>query len=260
MHPAMRTFAALAVLCIALESHAASPLLSMPAKQLLVVESSHWNAARGLLRRFERLRAEGPFRPVGKPLPVWLGRSGLASAEPPSCAKESACEKAAPAPMRKREGDGRSPAGIFALGELYGYSLRPPSGVRLPYHQSHSRLRCVDDPESPHYGQIVSAPPSGSEPWRSAEQLLLPTDHYKYLLIIHYNTKRTRPGAGSCIFLHVAPPPGEPTSGCTALAENDLLTVLRWLDPAKHPLLVQMPHEWLAEQAEGLDLPPTLFR
>lgn len=46
-------------------------------------------------------------------------------------------------------------------------------------------------------------------------------------------------GAGSCIFLHVWKP-GQPTAGCTAMAQPDLEALLLWLDPARQPLLVQL--------------------
>jgi hypothetical protein len=33
----------------------------------------------------------------------------------------------------------------------------------------------------------------------------------------------------------------KPTAGCTALSRGDLLELLRWLEPSKQPLLVQLP-------------------
>ena len=45
-----------------------------------------------------------------------------------------------------------------------------------------------------------------------------------------------RPGRGSGIFLHVSR--GNPTIGCVSLPEGRLLTILRWLRPAKEPLIV----------------------
>ena len=65
--------------------------------------------------------------------------------------------------------------------------------------------------------------PKAPVTWRSAEYLRMATEHYRYLVVIHYNDLRPRKGAGSCIFLHVAPPPGGGTAGCTALAAEDLL-------------------------------------
>ena len=54
------------------------------------------------------------------------------------------------------------------------------------------------------------------------------------------------PGHGSCIFLHISPTPGTGTAGCTAMAAPALDEVMRWLDPARQPALVQMPAAALA--------------
>jgi hypothetical protein len=226
------------------------------AQQLVVVSSAGWDAPRGVLRRFERPAPEKPFRAVGSPLEVALGRAGLAwrsdaGAPPPLF----------PGPI-KREGDGRSPAGLLGFGAMWGYDKAPPAGLKLPYKQADPRMRCVDDAQSPHYGRILAAPP-GPAPWRSAELLRMPTDHYKYLLIIDYNMQKPLPGAGSCIFLHVAPLPQgtqAPTAGCTALIESELITVLRWLDPQRQPLLLQLPQDVLIATAPAWGLAPGLFQ
>lgn len=168
---------------------------------------------------------------------------------------------------RKREGDGRSPAGVFPLGELWGYATAPPPGVRWPYHAIGERDRCVDDPDSPDYNQLRQAPLAAAEPWRSAEHLRLATDHYKLLVTVDYNRllagpgadQRPRKGAGSCIFLHIAPPPGSGTAGCTALSEADLRQILAWLEPRKQPLLILLPASARAAARARWQLPSELF-
>lgn len=228
------------------------------AQQLLVVYSAGFDAPRGQLRRFERPAPGAAFRPVGEPLDVALGRAGLAwrsdvGAPPPL----------SPGPQ-KREGDGRSPAGLLALGAMWGYAKDPPSGVRISYTQADERMRCVDDVKSSHYGRIVAAPPGNAPPpWSSAELLRMPTDHYKYLVVIDYNMKQPSPGAGSCIFLHVAPSPlgtEGPTAGCTALVESQLISLLRWIDPARTPLLLQLPKDVLKTAAKSFDLDAALSK
>ena len=219
------------------------------AGQVLLVTTSGWDAVQGSLQRFER--AGGTLVKVGAPLPVWLGTKGLAwrsddGAPPPPAA----------GPV-KREGDQRSPAGVLTFGGMWGYAAQPPEGVKLPYRPSTDCDRCVDDPDHADYGRIVST--GGAAPtWRSAERLRLETDHYRWLVVIHYNDLRPVKGAGSCIFLHVAPAPGGGTAGCTALAPDDLLTLLRWLDPARNPLLVQVPDAALASAAAAWHLPSAL--
>jgi D-alanyl-D-alanine dipeptidase len=219
--------------------------------QILLVTSSSWDSPRGDLQRFER--RNGTFAPVGTPLPVWLGQGGLGWRT-----DDGAPVPPASGPM-KREGDGRSPAGILTFGGMWGYGPRAPEGVRFPYRSSTECDRCVDDPDSAEYGQIVHmSAPDAPVAWHSAEFLRLPTEHYRYLVVIHYNDLRPRKGAGSCIFLHVAPPPGRGTAGCTALAADDLLTLLRWMDPAQNPLLVQLPEPLLDDTRAAWKLPPEL--
>jgi D-alanyl-D-alanine dipeptidase len=224
------------------------------ALQVVLITSASWEAPRGTAQRFARSTPTARFHPVGSPLPVWLGRSGLgwrsdAQAAPPP----------GPPGPRKREGDGRSPAGVLTLGTLWGYAEQAPAGVRLSYKTAGALDRCVDDVSSPDYNRLTKEPPDRPPPWHSAESLRLPTDHYKHLVVLHYNTEAPRPGAGSCIFLHVAPPPGAPTAGCTALVEADLLTLLRWLDPAQEPVLLQLPAPLLAATAHAWHLPSELL-
>ena len=226
------------------------------ALQVLVVITPGWDAPRGTAQRFARRSPATPFFPVGRPLPAWLGRSGLAWR---GDAQAAAPPPGSPAGPRKQEGDGRSPAGILELGALWGYARQAPAGVRLPYQTAGERDRCVDDPSSPYYNQLTQEPVDRPPPWRSAESLRLPTDHYKHLVVMGYNTRSPRPGAGSCIFLHVAPLPGGPTAGCTALGEADLLTVLRWLDPARHPVILQLPAPAVAATQAAWHLPGELF-
>lgn len=219
--------------------------------QILLVVSPSWDSPIGTLRRFERTRDAGGagglgpqrFRPVGAPIPVSLGRAGLAWRS----------DEGAPAPPlpgpRKREGDGRAPAGALALGDAWGYAAAAPPGTRLAYHAMTAEDRCVDDPAAPAYNQLLKAPPQpgdGGPPWASAEVLRRGDDLYRYLIVVRYNMDRPRPGAGSCIFIHLHSAPGAPTAGCTAMAEEDLRLLLRWLDPARRPLLVQLPAPALA--------------
>lgn len=205
------------------------------AGQVLLVTTADWNANAGTLQRFER-GAGGTLAKVGPPLAVWLGKKGMAWRSD---------EGAPPPPVDgpvKREGDGRSPAGILSFGDMWGYAEQAPAGVRLAYRRATDCDRCVDDADHADYNRILRLP-SAQAPvtWRSAEQLLLDTEHYRHMVVIHYNDERPRRGAGSCIFLHVAVPPGLYTAGCTALTAGDLLDLLRWLDPARQPLLVQVP-------------------
>jgi D-alanyl-D-alanine dipeptidase len=221
------------------------------AGQVILVTTPGWNSPQGQLQRFER-RA-GAFVPVGTPLSVWIGGKGMAWRSD---------EGAPPPPVQgpvKREGDGRSPAGILTFGNMWGYAPKAPEGVRLPYTTATGCDRCVDDLEHADYARIIHLnSPDAPRTWRSAEHLRMDTDHYRYMVVIHYNDLKPLKGAGSCIFFHVSPPPGGGTAGCTALPTEDLLTVLRWMDPAQHPVLVQVPEPILDIARAAWSLPAEL--
>jgi L,D-peptidoglycan transpeptidase YkuD (ErfK/YbiS/YcfS/YnhG family) len=137
--------------------------------------------------------------------------------------------------VRKQEGDKRAPAGLFSLGTAFGRIASPPPGVTFPYRQATSDDYFVDAPESPLYNTWVHLP-KGEKMETSAEQLLM----YKWGLVVNHNTSPPQKGAGSAIFLHVWKDKNSPTVGCTALAEEDLLTIFRWLDEQENPLLLQV--------------------
>lgn len=232
-----------------------APLLSLGptpplvhSEQLVVVLTDDWDAPRGML--YPLSRQGGRWVLWGKPRPAWVGRSGLGWRSDPGSPKPPA-----PGPL-KQEGDGRAPAGLLTFDELWGYADKAPDHVALPYHKAGPLDRCVDDVKSPDYNRLVKERPDST--WQSAESLRMPTDHYKYLVVLGYNRSQPRPGAGSCIFFHVAPPPEQPTAGCTALPEASLLEILRWLAPAKHPRLLQLPRAVLPQVIRAWQLPPEL--
>jgi L,D-peptidoglycan transpeptidase YkuD (ErfK/YbiS/YcfS/YnhG family) len=58
---------------------------------------------------------------------------------------------------------------------------------------------------------------------------------YNYGAVIAYNSANT-PQLGSAIFLHVFT--GGATAGCVSLPSDQLLQILRWLDPSRSPRII----------------------
>ena len=83
--------------------------------------------------------------------------------------------------------------------------------------------------------------------WRSAETLRRPDGIYEAVIVVAHNRGPVAPGRGSAIFMHRWYGPGVATIGCTAMAKGDLMTLLRWLDASRHPVLVQAPRELLPQ-------------
>ncbi|MCW2621285.1 MAG: hypothetical protein JWL64_887, partial [Frankiales bacterium] len=119
----------------------------------------------------------------------------------------------------KREGDLRTPAGVFALQGGFGTAADP--GLWSSWFVVDGADVWVDDPASPVYNTHQRDPAAGR--WTSAEDLQIPA--YRYAQVIGYNNART-PGLGSAIFLHVDQ--GRGTAGCVSLPLGALLEVLRW--------------------------------
>lgn len=197
------------------------------AEKLIVAVADGWNAGSGTLYLFDR-SATG-WKRHQSTWNVSFGRNGLGWGIGLHAIPDGE--------YQKTEGDRRSPAGIFELGPLYGLDASAPEGVRYPYQRITHRTRCVDDPISRVYNQIVEED-SATKDWSSDEEMGRVDPDYKYVLVIKHNSGNEK-GKGSCIFLHII---NTPTTGCTAMDEEDMMTLLRWLDPDKKTLVIQLPH------------------
>jgi L,D-peptidoglycan transpeptidase YkuD (ErfK/YbiS/YcfS/YnhG family) len=155
----------------------------------------------------EWVRVLGPMRAVG-------GRSGFA-----------------PEGL-KREGDGRTPTGVYPLDLVFGYG--PSAPTRMAYRQATVDDIWVDDATSPDYNRWVRR---GATAAGSFEEMRRPDDLYAYGIVVEYNTNPVVPGHGSAIFVHIWKGEGVATSGCVAMAEEDLLAVIGRLDPALRPVI-----------------------
>ena len=164
----------------------------------------------------------------------------------------------------KVEGDGKSPAGVFPIDGAYGYDPTPPDGTELPYTQLTESWRCVDDPASPRYNQVFDA--TGiPETWASAENMRAMGDAYRWVVVVAHNSisdahggqpdrQAARPGAGSCIFLHVWSGPQAVTAGCTAMPREALEDLMRWMPPYG-TIFVALPAAELAALRKDWGLP-----
>jgi len=136
-------------------------------------------------------------------------------------------------PGEKREGDGTTPAGIFPLGMVFGYEPAVPT--RMPYRQANVDDIWVDDIQATDYNRWAKR---GMTQAVSYERMRRDDNLYKYGIVVEYNTNPVVKGYGSAIFFHLWRGKGIATAGCIALAEEDLIRILRWLDPAAKPLVV----------------------
>jgi D-alanyl-D-alanine dipeptidase len=200
-------------------------------RQCIVVVAPNWNAKTGVLRAFERKSSRSPWQMRGPAIPVVLGKKGMAWGR--GLTEFDASE-------RKIEGDNKAPAGIFRLGPAFGYAPKSAARwIKLSYVPLTKQTEGVDDPRSRYYNRLVDRSKIAKVDWRSSEQMLRTDNLYKWGVVVAHNSP-ARPGAGSCIFLHIWKDSRSATAGCTAMPERDLVNLLRWLDPAARPVLVQM--------------------
>ena len=208
-------------------------------RQVLLVTARDGTSSTATLRLLERHDLQSPWQQHGEKIPVTIGRKGLAwgLGEHRSSASGGLRDK--------REGDGCAPVGIFRLPLAFGEPPSAPASCKLPYLPITSTLLAIDDPQSRYYNQIIdSAKVSASRrDWTGAEVMHRMGGLYRWGIVVAHNP-RNQPGHGSCIFIHLWLKPGHPTSGCTAMSEENMLRVLKWLDPAKEPRLVQGVASW----------------
>ena len=207
-------------------------------RQMLLVVGDGVDLITGKMIRFQRESESAPWVKTGEPILITLGRSGLAWGR--------GLHTVAPSHRpQKREGDGKSPAGVFTLGTAFGFEpLDSLSSMKMPYFKIASGHEGVDDSKSVYYNQIVLRDTIENIDWSSAEVLSDYTVPYNYGIVVNHNVNPVRPGYGSQIFMHIWRAPGRPTAGCTAMEEPHLKALLDWLDDAQNPILVQLPWEW----------------
>ncbi|KIG13124.1 hypothetical protein DB30_00502 [Enhygromyxa salina] len=211
-------------------------------RQLLVVRGEDWDSFRGQAQRYQRDTVGGPWQRVGDAFPIVLGHAGLGWGRglhgdgPPLGSRGPT----------KQEGDGRSAAGVFRIGGAWGRS--ETATTKLPYASESATLRCVDDPASAHYNEIVDGATTPQD-WSSAEPM---RRYYELAIVVEHNRARVA-SAGSCIFLHRWSDPDSPVTGCTAMAADRLEQLAAWLEPGA--VIVSLPGPTLDDLRQAWALP-----
>lgn len=236
----------------AVDDARASPIPA-DSRVLVLGVTEGWDDPHATLHLYRRGPDNG-WQPIGEPWPATLGRAGVAWGRGLH-GDGSPDGRSGPV---KAEGDGRSPAGAFAVLDLFGYGQEPPD-TQMAYTQLTEGFRCVDDPASSHYNRIVDLE-AVDQDWQSAEIMRRDDELYRWVIELDHNraghhAERPEPGAGSCIFFHVWGGPEATTAGCTAMARPDLEALAARLGPAMNPTYVLLPASELAALADSWQLP-----
>lgn len=217
-------------------------------QQLIVIVADGWRVSSGTLWRFQY--GKNSWHWIGNSVEVSLGAQGLAWGR--------GLHPESQVGPYKREGDRRSPAGIFRIGPAFGYAR--VYGVSLPFQEMQGNDFCIDQPQSPYYNQIVDrsllkrkgttilSEPMRRDLYYHGDQL------YKLGFVIRHNEQNVSFG-GSCIFAHLRMKPDAVTAGCTAMDEQDMKNLLSWLDVKFDPVLVLLPISVYKEKQGLWNLP-----
>lgn len=127
----------------------------------------------------------------------------------------------------KKEGDGKTPEGIYELGIAFGlYDKRQIiADSSIEYIKINENLYWVDDVNSVYYNQLVDGRKVIKD-WKSAEHLIEYPEQYEYAIEIKSNIENI-PGKGSAVFLHCSN--HKPTAGCVAIDRENMIELFKIL-------------------------------
>ena len=205
-------------------------------RQVVVVTTRNWTTSYATLQTWRQAKS-GEWMRLVDPIPARVGWNGVR--------REA----------NRKQNTGTTPAGTFGL--LRGFGLAKPSGVDLPYHRVDRNDWWPYDPTDPKTYNLFQPHRVKHAQWRTdwAERLRSYGAQYRYAVVLDYNLpskttwrngqriarKTADTSAGGGIFLHVSG--SGATAGCVSIARGQMRRVLKWLDPAKDPVIVIGPRD-----------------
>lgn len=221
--------------------------------QAIVGITEGWDSSHVTLSLLEKQK-DGRWQRIMGPIPGRLGRNG--------CVWGLGLHPNPPSATIKREGDGRSPAGIFSLGGLWVTNKTPVQHhKRIPYVNVGPNDLWVSDINTPHlYNRHVRLQHPARTEWELREQMRQTDYAHSIKLLICHNTwesaNRPIPGAGSSIFFHIWRKNGaSPTAGCTSMAESSLRAMIARLNPHRQPVYILLPRREYTKMRQAWNLP-----
>ena len=123
----------------------------------------------------------------------------------------------------KKEGDNKTPIGVFEIENLYFRKDRKKKPSTL--------LKCVEIKKNMGWCNDIFFPKKYNklikiEKKIKHEKLRRRDYKYNFIIPIKYNFNKPVVGLGSCIFIHLTRN-YQPTAGCIALSEKDFLIMLK---------------------------------
>jgi|TARA_B110000881_G_C18589873_1_gene527244 L,D-peptidoglycan transpeptidase YkuD (ErfK/YbiS/YcfS/YnhG family) len=124
--------------------------------------------------------------------------------------------------LRKKEGDKKTPKGIFSIRSIF-YRKDRISKITTVIRKKIIKkdMGWCDDSNSKFYNQLIKLPFKDS-----AEKLWLIEKIYDVVVVINYNLNPITKNKGSAVFLHLAKKNYLPTNGCVAINKKDMLFLI----------------------------------
>ena len=123
---------------------------------------------------------------------------------------------------RKKEGDKKTPSGLFSLGKVYYRKDKIRNlKTKLKKIVIKKKMAWCDDPNNKFYNKLTFTND------KSKEKLYRKDNLYNIIVVINYNIKPIIKNKGSAIFIHLARKNYSGTMGCIGLKKKDLLDILK---------------------------------
>ena len=190
-----------------------------PSKQLIIVSNQNVKSVKGKdyykadLYTYENHGDQWKLGPVR--CEVNLGVNGIANLN------------------EKREGDKMTPSGYCPLSFAFG--LKKDIDTKMEFRELNRNHVWVSDTLSKDYNLWIEDEGGVYKDNPNCERLLSIMPQYKYALVVDYNSAPIVRGKGSAIFIHVQPESNRGTAGCISLPEEEIVTLIEWLNPSLAP-------------------------
>ena len=126
---------------------------------------------------------------------------------------------------KKKEGDKKTPKGIFSLGPLFyrkDRNKKPQTKIRKII--INSQMGWCDDGKHKKYNKLIKIKDNIKH-----EKMYRNDRKYDFLIPINYNAHKPKKNQGSAIFIHLTKN-YKKTLGCIALKKEDFLILLKLID------------------------------
>ena len=122
----------------------------------------------------------------------------------------------------KKEGDLKTPTGIFKLEKIF-YRKDRIKFIKTTLKKNYIKKNdgWCDDPASKYYNRKIKFPFKSS-----AEKLWRKDSIYDLIIVLNYNFNPIIKNKGSAIFLHICKKNYAPTKGCVAINKKDMMNLL----------------------------------